>query len=262
MSAPLIAFIIFVYMLCGRVLGSYLRVVLPDDHTQADSKDILLTSAGMMATLIALIIGLLVTSAKDTFDETSSSITQGGAKIITLNYYLSHYGPEAKEIRELLRLSVASGIKRVWPNESTQEGDLGKQGAELAKMEAATEVADIYNKIRELSPKNDSQKYLQTQALKLAAEMMQSRWMLIEQSQTKLPRIFLVVLAFWLTVLFAQFGLLAPRNRTALSALFICAISISCAIFLILELNNPLEGTIKVPSAPLHKALSLIGKKT
>jgi len=252
MSAP-VASVILACMLSGMALGSYLRLVLPDDHTQADSKDILMTSAGMMATLIALIIGLLVTSAKGTFDEANSSITQGGAKIITLDYYLSHYGPEAKEARELLRQAVASGIDRIWPDES-------RQGADLAKMEAATEMAEVYTKIRELSPQNDSQKYLQSQALQIGADMMQSRWMLIEQSQTNLPRIFLVVLTFWLTVLFAQFGLLAPRNRTAKSALFICAISMSCAIFLILELNNPLEGTIKVSSAPLLKALSLIGK--
>jgi len=127
-------------------------------------------------------------------------------------------------------------------------------------MEAATGMADVYSKIRELSPQNDSQKYLQTQALQIGADMMQSRWMLIEQSQTTLPMIFLVVLTFWLTVLFAQFGLLAPRNLTAKTALFICALSVSGAIYLILELNNPLEGTIKVSSAPLHKALSLIGK--
>jgi hypothetical protein len=127
-------------------------------------------------------------------------------------------------------------------------------------MEKATEMAQVYTKIRELSPKNDAQKYLQTQALQIGANMTQSRWMLIEQSQTKLPWIFLVVLTFWLTVLFAQFGLLSPRNLTAKSALFICAQSVSGAIYLILELNDPLEGTIKVSSAPLHKALSLIGK--
>jgi hypothetical protein len=253
MSAPLTASVILVFMLCGMALGSYLRLVLPDEHTQADSKDILMTSAGMMATLIALIIGLLVTSAKGNYDNTTSGITQSGAKIITLDYYLSNYGSEAKEVRELLRLAVASAIERVWPNESTQ-------GADLADMEAATGMADVYSKIRELSPQNDSQKYLQTQALQIGADMMQSRWMLIEQSQTTLPMIFLVVLTFWLTVLFAQFGLLAPRNLTAKTALFICALSVSGAIYLILELNNPLEGTIKVSSAPLHKALSLIGK--
>ena len=92
MSAPLTASVILVFMLCGMALGSYLRLVLPDEHTQADSKDILMTSAGMMATLIALIIGLLVTSAKGNYDNTTSGITQSGAKIITLDYYLSNYG--------------------------------------------------------------------------------------------------------------------------------------------------------------------------
>jgi hypothetical protein len=253
MPALLIAFIIFAFMLGGMLLGSTLRVILPDDHTQADSKDILMTSAGMMATLIALIIGLLVTSAKGTYDVTTLSITQTSAKIITLDYYLSRYGPEAKEVRKLLPQAIASGIDRIWPNKN-------KHGADLAKMESETEMADVYNKIRELSPKNDSQKYLQTQALHLIDDIMQSRWMVIEQSQTNLPRAFLVVLTFWLTVLFTQFGLLAPRNRTAMSALFICAISMSGAIYLILELNQPLEGTIRVSSAPLHKALLLIGK--
>ena len=253
MSAPLTAFVILVCMLGGMALGSYLRLVLPDDHTRADSKDILMTSAGMMATLIALIIGLLVTSAKGNYDNTTLGITQTGAKIISLDYYLSNYGPDAKVERELVRQATASAIERVWPNESTQ-------GADLTKMEAATGMTDVYSKIRELSPQNDSQKYLKTQALQISADMMQSRWMLIEQSQTNLPRIFLVVLTFWLTVLFAQFGLLAPRNLTAKSALFICALSVSGAIYLILELNNPLEGTIKVSSAPLHKALFLIGK--
>jgi len=225
MSAPLTAFVIFVCMICGMALGSYLRLVLPDEHTKADSKDILMMSAGMMATLIALIIGLLVTSAKGNYDETTLGITQSGAKIITLDYYLSNYGPEAKQARELVRQATASAIERVWPDESTQ-------GADLAKMEAATGMAEVYSKIRELSPQNDPQKYLQSQALQISADMMQSRWMLIEQSQTNLPRIFLVVLTFWLTVLFAQFGLLAPRNLTAKSALFICALSVSGAIIL------------------------------
>ncbi|WP_262966952.1 bestrophin-like domain [Methylobacter psychrophilus] len=253
MSAPLIAFIILVFMIFGMALGSYLRLVLPYDHTQADSKDILISSAGMMATLIALIIGLLVTSAKGNYDVTTSGITQSAAKIITIDYYLSNYGPDAKASRELVRQATATAIERIWPNESTQ-------GADLAKMETATGMTDVYNNIRGLTPQNDSQKYLQTQALQISSDMMQSRWMLIEQSQTNLPRIFLVVLTFWLTVLFAQFGLLAPRNRTAKSALFICSLSMSFAIYIILELNNPLEGTIKVSSAPLHKALSLIGK--
>lgn len=253
MSSLLIAFIIFACMLSGIALGRYLRTVLPEHHRQADSKDILVTSAGMMATLIALIIGLLVSSANDSFNMTKASITQGGANIITIDYYLSRYGSEAEAVRVLLRQSLITGIERIWPNENPQVTD-------LAKIEAATETADVYNKISELLPLSNAQKYFKSQALKLSADMMQSRWLLIEQSQTNLPTVFLVILTCWLFILFTQFGLLAPPNLTAMSSLFVCALSISGAVFLILELNHPLEGSIKVSNTPLYKALSLIGK--
>lgn len=253
MPSLAVAFITLACMLGGLLLGLRLRDVLPEHHTRDDSKDIVKTAAGLMATLVALIVGLLVSSAKTSFDLTNASITQGGAKIITLDHFLSRYGSEAKGVRVHLRLAVASGVKRIWPDDSTQHVD-------LKELEATTGMDDVYDEIRGLTPQNDSQQYLKSQALQLSADLMQSRWMVVEQSQTSLPTIFLVVLTFWLTGLFAHFGLLAPRNLTAVLALFVCAISMAGAIFLILELNHPLEGAIKVSSAPLLKALSVIGR--
>jgi Protein of unknown function (DUF4239) len=247
------AFIILAFMLTGMLLGLVLRNRLPEHHTRDDSRDVMKTAAGMMATLVALIIGLLVSSAKNSFDTANASITQGGAKVITLDRILSRYGPEAEGARDHLRRSVVSGVERIWPADNARRAD-------LAGVEQSTGMEDVYDKIRELSPHNDSQQYLKAQALQLGVDLMQSRWMLIEQSQNSLPTVFLVVLVFWLAVLFVSFGLLAPRNATAISALFICALSMSGAIFLILELNRPLEGTIKVSSGPLQKAISLIGK--
>jgi hypothetical protein len=254
-SSLLIAFIILVCMLSGVLLGMRLRCVLPEHHTQGDSKDIMITAAGTMATLVALIIGLLLSSAKDSFDSTAARFTDGGAKVITLDYILSSYGAETQTVRANLRAAMASNIASIWPADSSQPVD-------LTVLDNATMMAEIYNKILELSPQNGSQKYLKTEALRLSAEVMQSRWMFIEQSQNKLPPAFLVVLGFWLTFLSVQFGLLAPRNPTTLSALFVCALSISSAIFFILELNQPLEGIIKVPSAAMHKAFSLIEKQS
>jgi hypothetical protein len=248
-----IAFITLACMLGGMLLGVLLRKFLPEHHTQDDSKDVMKTAAGMIATLVALIIGLLVSSAKSSFDTASASITQGGAKIITLDHLLARYGPEAKSIRELLRRSVAAGVERVWPSDHARKAD-------LAGVEGATGMEDVYDKIRDLAPQNDAQQYLKSQALQMSADLMQSRWMVLEQSQNALPTAFLVVLVFWLAVLFASLGLLSPRNLTAITALFTCAVSMSGAIFLIMELNRPLEGSIKVSSAPLHKALSIIGK--
>ena len=253
MSSLSIALTTLGCMLGGVLLGVLLRSVLPSHHTKDESKDVTKTAAGMMATLVALIIGLLVSSSKSSFDVTNAGITQSGAKIITLDRILARYGPETHELRQQLRTVIATGMERIWPSE-------GERKLDMAGMENATGMEDIYDKIRELAPKTDAQQYLRGQALQLSFDLMQSRWLIIEQSQNQIPTTFLIVLTFWLTVLFTNFGLLAPRNFTALSALLICAVSMAGAIFLILELNRPLEGSIKVSNAPLLKALSLIGK--
>jgi hypothetical protein len=152
-----------------------------------------------------------------------------------------------------LRRSIEGGVHRIWPNDHSMRSD-------IAGSEAATGMDDVFDRIRDLKPQSESDSYLKSQALQLSSDLMQSRWLLIEQTQNELPTVFLVVLTFWLTVLFAGFGLLAPRNVTALSALAVCGVSMAGAVYLILELNHPLEGSIKVSSGPLVKALSLIGK--
>jgi len=252
-STYFISFLVLVCMLGGMALGMYLRRYLPDQHFHEETKDITKTSAGMLATLVALIIGLLVSSSKSAFDSTSTSITEGGAKTIRLDRVLARYGPEAKPIREKLRQSVVEGIEHIWPSD-------GSRKVELQRVEAGTLLDEVHDMIRELKPHNEGEQYLKTQALELSSNLLQTRWMIIEQSQNPLPAMLLIVLGFWLTTFFASLGLLAPRNLTAFTALFVCALSMAGSLFLILELNRPLEGVIKVSGAPMYKALSLISK--
>jgi hypothetical protein len=68
--------------------------------------------------------------------------------------------------------------------------------------------------------------------------------------------LFLVVLLFWLAITFASFGLLAPPNVTVISILFVCTLSVSAAVFLILEMDGPFEGFITVSPEPLRYALA------
>lgn len=253
MSSYVISFIVLLCMLAGTAGGVYLRYYLPASHFHEDTKDITKTAAGMLATLVALIIGLLVSSSKGAFDTTSTNITEGGAKIISLDRVLSRYGPAAKEIRTMLRESVVAGIENIWPTD-------GSRKANLDRIETANGMEEVHDKIRDLTPRSDAEQYLKAQALQLSADILHTRWIIIEQSHNPLPATLLVVLGFWLTAFFASLGLLAPRNFTAYTALFICALSMAGSLFLVLELNRPLEGIIKVTSAPMHKALSLIGK--
>lgn len=210
-------------------------------------------AAALIATLAALVLGLLVSSAKSSLDMMNSELTQSSTKIIVLDRVLANYGPETKEVRDQLRGSVATAIGLIWPEEKTRQ-------AHVDNIEVASGIERIQDKLRELLPRNNSQRILQSQALQIAAELAQSRWLLIEQTQSSLPKAFLIVLLFWLTMLFVCFGMLAPRNATVIAVLLVSALSVSGAIFLILEMNTPLTGTIKVSSAPLRKALDHLGK--
>jgi hypothetical protein len=142
-------------------------------------------------------------------------------------------------------------IDRIWPNDSVQTAKLGPTSAsgEL-----------FFDKIQELTPKNEVQHSLQAQAMNLSIGIGQARLLLFEQGGRSIPMPFLVLLIFWVTVIFLSFGLFAPRNATVIVTLFLCALSVSGAIFLIMELDRPFGGLIQISSAPLHNALASVGK--
>lgn len=235
------------------MLGLLLSGLLPEGHLRDNSKDTVKVVTGMIATLAALVLGLLISSAKSSFDAVDTAITQSGAKIILLDRALANYGPETKSIREHLRSTVVAGIEMFWPGEKAE-------GAGLAGFERANAMEVLQAKIRELEPATDAQRQLRSQADQLSGDMLEARWLLIAQSQRALPMAFIVVLLFWLTMLHIGFGLLATRNATVITVLLISALSVSGAILIILEMNNPLSGMIKVSNAPLHKALELLGQ--
>jgi len=237
----------------GVLLGMLLQRVLPERHLDTASKDTVKLGAGMLATLTALVLGLLVSSAKSSFDAMNAGIAQTGAKVLLVDHILADYGPETKEVREQLRNTVASVIERVWPETKTATGG-------LRAMESVDAAKAFQVKLRELTPKNDLQKSLLAQVSQLSTDVLQTRLLLMEGQQNTLPSPFLVLLIFWLTGLFISFGLFAPPNGLVLTVLLICALSVASAIFLVLEMNRPLDGFIKASNAPLRKAVELIGK--
>jgi hypothetical protein len=252
MSSITLALISFACIFGGALSGLIISSFVPNHHLSEDAKNVVKLGAGFLATLAALVLGLLVNSAKGTLDAMNTELTQAGAKTIFLDRVLANYGPETKELRGLLRINVVSAIDLIWPEDKTRH-------ASLSTMEASRVMEKIQKKVRGLSPSNSDKRQLQSQALQVAADLEQLRWILIEQTQQTLPTAFLVVLLFWLTMLFASFGLLSPANPTVITVLVICALSVSGAIFLILNMNSPLDGILKVSSAPLHKTLEILG---
>jgi hypothetical protein len=254
MNSTIIGLIAFACSFGGVLTGFLLGRVLPGHHLSEDSKDAVKMGSALIATLTALVLGLLVSSAKTSFDAMNVSLTQSGTNVILLDRALTHYGPEAKDIRDLLRGTLAAAIKKIWPEDKAKVAELDAFEKGPVGMEAVQE------KLRQLNPQNDTQRTFKSQALQLSDEMLESRWQTIEQAQISLPMAFLVVVLFWLAVLFITIGLFAPPNPTVISVLLVCTVSVAGAIFLIAEMNRPFEGIMKISSAPLIKALEHIGK--
>ena len=243
MSPLSISWIVFACVFGGGLLGMVLRNTLPEHHLNADSKSALNLVIGLIGTMAAIVLGLLVATAQSSFSTRNSEFIQMSANVILADRMLGLYGPETKEARELLQGAVTR-----WLQPSSSEGGTSKGGEALYKI------------IQGLSPKNDAQRWLQAQVLSMAFTLGQTRWLLFEQSGTSIPMAFLVVLVFWLSVIFASFGLFAPRNVTVVAALFVGALSVSGAIFLILELDRPFQGLIHISDAPLRNALAHLGQ--
>jgi hypothetical protein len=248
MSSLDISLITLGFLLGGVLLGMRLQGLLPNNHLSKESQDAVKLGAGMVATMSALILGLLVSSAKSTFDAFNNSIAQNGAKIIQLDYLLTEYGPEAQPLRLELKQKLAERVEAIWSS-----------GGGLHSVEKATAMLDFQDGLRRLTPTNDLQKSIITEAQRTSTEIWQNRLFMIVQQQSPVSPVLLVLLVFWLTLLFTSFGLFAPRNLTVFAVLFVCALSVASAVFLILEMSHPLSGHIKASSAPDIKALELIG---
>jgi hypothetical protein len=254
MSSIAISGIVFACIFGGTIVGMILRTVLPDAHLSAESKDVVKLGMGLIGTMTALVLGLLIASAKSSFDAQRNGLAQLSANIIMLDRALAHYGTESKEAREMLRASVADMLQHTWPQENPQSGP-----AE-AKVRTEGRYEGLYEKIQELAPKNDAQRAMQAQAIKTGTDFAQTRWLLFAQKGSSIPTPFLVVMVCWLTLILASFSLFAPSNATVFVTLLVCALAVTSAVFLILELDRPFDGMIQISSAPLRDALAQLGR--
>jgi len=246
-SAIAVGCIVFALVFSSAMLAMAVHTALPEHHLSTDSKDVVKLGTALIATMAALVLSLLIASAKTAFDTRSNQLVQASADIILLDRALARYGPETKESRSLLQRSVAGTVERIWPTEGAKRVTIDP---------GASPIEAVYDKIEALSPQSEAQRSMQSQALILAADMGRTRLLLFEHLGSSIPVPFLVVLVFWLCIIFASFGLFAPRNATVIAVLCVCALSVSGAIFLILELDRPFEGVLQVSGAPLRAALA------
>jgi Protein of unknown function (DUF4239) len=251
LSANIPSLLVFVCVFGAALIGMLLRYVLPEHHFSADTKDTVKLAMGLVATMAALILGLLVASAKSTYDTESGGVTQMAAKIVFLDRMLANYGPETKETRELFRHLVERMVERMWPEKPSEHSQLDPTASRGEAMYAA---------IEKLTPKSELQTSLKDHALTTALELSQMRWLEFEEADSSISAPMLYILTLWLAILFVSFGLFSPSNGTVVAALMLAALSVAGAIFLILELNTPFNGMMQISDAPFLNAIAHLGQ--
>jgi len=251
MNTTLRALIVFSCLVGAVLLGRGLRRMLPQEHLSADSRDVIKLAIGLVATMSALVLGLLVSSAKGSYDTERSEVIQMAAKVAFLDRLLAIYGPEAAEARVRFHDAVKQSVQQIWPEET-------RQPAQLAPNSQAGNI--VYGVVQALSPHDDAQRKLKEQAISVGIDIGQLRSLLAAQSVPSISTPMLIVLVLWLAIIFMGFSTLAPPNVTAIFALIVSAVAVSGAIFLILELDQPFGGVIRISSEPMVNALSQIAK--
>lgn len=247
MNSALIAIVLLTSLVAVMRLGRKVRRHLPDHHLSADSKDAVKLAMGLVATMTALLLGLLVSSAKGTYDTQRSEVIQMAAKVAFLDHVLTAYGTDAAGARTQFRDAITEAVQRIWPDEAGARAELASN---------ATAGDDVYAAIQRLSPRDETQRGLKAQAVTLAVDLGQLRMLLLAQRVPSIPKPLLLAVACWLLIIFFCFSLLAPPNATTALALIAAAVSVAVAVFLIMELDQPLGGLIRISGEPLRNVLS------
>jgi hypothetical protein len=248
MTPSIISLVVFATLFGATLVGLRLRQRLPEHHLSEETKDAVRLGMGSVATMAALVLGLLVASTKSAYDTEKAGVIQMSAKAIWLDQLLINYGPEASECREFLRKAVHSAILRIWPGENLQSSAQVKDPVSI--WSRALPLA-----IQNLAPIDDRQRAFKSQAAAVAAELGQMRWLMFEQTQSSVSLPLLVMMVFWMALTYVSIGLFAPPNATVVAAQFLAALAVAGALFLILELDAPFSGSIRISSQPMLNTL-------
>lgn len=252
MGSLAIACVMFGVVLAGTLFAGWVAQRLPGHHLNGETRDVVKLGLGVIGTLAALVLGLLVASTKGTYDAQCATVKELAAQLAVLDRVLARIGPETADARRGTRALAEAVLNQLWPQDASQRIDFSG-GPSRQAGEA------LFEAIAAVEPRNDTQRLLKNRAQDLVVGFGSMRQRLVVNGERSIPTPLLVLLVAWQSTLFAGFGLLAPRNLTATTVLLLCMISVSGAVFVVLELDRPFEGIVRVPSTPLHSVIAHLG---
>jgi hypothetical protein len=245
MSPVLTSLTVFACVFGSGLLGMAVRGALPEHHSSGESKELIRAIMALIGTMSALVLGLLVASAKSTYDGQRDELTRSVANVVLLDRVLAQYGPESAPVRQELRSAVSAAADRMFQPPSKRP---------------AAFLGSLYQAVSSLPASSETQRALKATATSLLLELGRSRWLLFARNASTVSVPLLVAVVFWLSISFLSFGLFAKQNLTVVAALFLGALSVGGAIFLIVEMDSPFEGLLRLSDAPIRAALEQLGR--
>ena len=237
-------------LLAAVGFGTWLGRSLPAESLSPESKNTVTLAMGMVATMAALLLGLLVNSAKTAYDTTRGQVMQKASKYALLDRVLAIYGPPGAEVRGKLHAVIEAETRRLWP----APADIPVQSKHDERMGNA-----LYVALLRLEARDDAERALKAQAVSLALELGGLVALMEAESTTSIPKPMLSVVTLWLMIIFIGFSVIAPPNSAAICALIASASCSAGAIYLLLDLHRPFEGLMRVSSEPMKDVLRQLG---
>jgi hypothetical protein len=247
LSAVFVGLIAFGLILASIAIGLMMRHWVPEAHISGDSKEVIRLATALIGTMAAVVLALLFASTRTSFEATNSSVGRMATNVIELDHMLQEYGPEGAALRKALRQDVGAIVASIWQDQVTaqQRADAHIPGAQVK----------VLTLLRQMTPANPMQAAVQARALSVSGDLEQTRLSLVAQPTDSISKPFVTVLVLWLCFIFLSFSMSAKANTTLVVILVICAFSASSAVYLILELEQPFDGLMQIPSNSLRNAL-------
>ena len=248
MSSITIGILVFLIVFSGAITGILLNRLLPESHLSKETQDVTRLSTGMLSVLASLLLGLLIASAKTSFDRIDGDVRLFSSTIIELGDTLRGIGPEAEETLGLLRNYVQRSV-------SFHKGGI-EEPTVVEDIVAGNILVQLRDSIIVLPDTVPRISMLRTQAWVLFQDLQKSRWKIIQEAPSTFPPALLIILVTWIALIFLTFGLHAPHNATVFVSLLVCSAAIGCAIFLVHEMDEPFDGFIQISTEPMETALA------
>jgi hypothetical protein len=249
-NSLIITLVVFAVILAGTFAGLKVRDHIPKQHLTDETRNLVAVSTAVVATVSALVLGLLISNANTSFTRLGGEVTALSAEILRLDHILRRYGADAEPARSTLEQYAEQKSADLFPDNPADVRLSNPSTYELLQR--------FEDMLLALKPANARDQWWLTQAMILAAKIGDSRWLLAQQVGQGTPKAFVALLVFWLALLFASFGLFAPRNLTSVAIQILCALAVAGAVGMFLELEQGFGSMVHISSQPMRQAVKTL----